>query len=60
MLRRISIRSEAEYIFWFCSFTIGMGISFIAGHVLTAPSVSLYMAILLAMIAVKIENDFWS
>lgn len=60
MLRRISLLSKAEYIFLFCGFTIGMGISFIAGHVLTAPSVSLYMAILLAIIAVKIENDFWS
>ena len=38
------------------SCALGLGIAFFAGHVLTAPGVSFYLAVILAYLTVKVEK----
>ncbi|MED3716488.1 O-antigen ligase family protein [Geobacillus thermodenitrificans] len=44
---------NTEYILIASSIVLGLGIAFIAGHVLTAPAVSLYVAVLLAYLFIR-------
>lgn len=50
----MNVKTRFNYftIFTGISFLLGMGISYTAGHVLTAPSVSIYLAALLAILIV--------
>lgn len=41
------------YILYGVAFLLGIGIAYTAGHVLTAPAVSIYLAAILAMLTVK-------
>ncbi|AOL35804.1 MULTISPECIES: O-antigen ligase family protein [Geobacillus thermoleovorans group] len=44
---------NSEYMLIASSIILGLGIAFVAGHVLTAPAVSLYVAVLLAYLFVR-------
>lgn len=42
-----------EFVMLLCSIVLGLGIAFIAGHVLIAPAVSIYLAVILAYLFVN-------
>jgi len=52
-LRNIKTHFTYLYILYGVSFLLGIGIAFTAGHVLTAPAVSIYIAAILAMLTVR-------
>lgn len=47
---------NAEYILIASSVALGLGIAFMAGHVLTAPAVGLYVAVLLAYLFIRSQS----
>ncbi|MFC4410005.1 O-antigen ligase family protein [Chungangia koreensis] len=54
-VRNIKTHFSYIYILYGVAFLLGTGIAFTAGHVLTAPAVSIYLASILAMLVVR-EN----
>lgn len=54
-LRNIKTHFTYFYVLYGVAFLLGTGIAYTAGHVLTAPAVSVYLAAILAMLMVK-EN----
>lgn len=54
-VRNIKTHFTYFYMLYGVAFLLGIGIAYTAGHVLTAPAVSIYLAAILAMLAVK-EN----
>jgi hypothetical protein len=55
-LKNIKLIFEPNYIFILVSLLLGLGISYTAGHVLTAPSVSIFFGAILALLYVEIKN----
>jgi len=55
----INLKTRFNYfaVFTGISFLLGIGISYTAGHVLTAPSVSIYLAALLAVLVVTANEE---
>ena len=54
-IRNLKTHFTYFYILYGVAFLLGVGIAYTAGHVLTAPAVSIYLAAILAMLTVK-EN----
>lgn len=54
-IRNIKTHFTYFYVLYGVGFLLGIGIAYTAGHVLTAPAVSIYLAAILAMLVVK-EN----
>jgi len=54
-IRNIKTHFTYFYVLYGVAFLLGIGIAYTAGHVLTAPAVSIYLAAILAMLVVK-EN----
>lgn len=54
-VRNIKTHFTYFYVLYGVAFLLGIGIAYTAGHVLTAPAVSIYLAAILAMLVVK-EN----
>lgn len=54
-VRHIKTHFTYFYVLYGVAFLLGTGIAYTAGHVLTAPAVSIYLAAILAMLMVK-EN----
>ena len=52
-LRNIKTHFTYLYILYGVAFLLAVGIAFTAGHVLTAPAVSIYLAAILAMLTVR-------
>ncbi len=52
-LANIKTHFNYVYILYGVAFLLGVGIAFTAGHVLTAPAASIYLAAILAMLVVK-------
>jgi MFS family permease len=52
-LRNIKFIFESGYLFFLLSIFLGLGISYTAGHVLTAPAVSIYFSIVIAFLFVE-------
>ena len=55
-LKNIKLIFEPNYIFILVSLLLGLGISYTAGHVFTAPSVSIFFGSILALLYVEIKN----
>lgn len=51
--RNIKTHFNYFYVLYGVAFLLGVGIAYTAGHVLTAPAVSIYLAAILAMLVVK-------
>lgn len=47
---------DLEVILVLTGVALGLGVAFIAGHVLTAPGVSIYLAVLMAWLACGIQS----
>ncbi|MDX1805957.1 MAG: O-antigen ligase family protein [Paenisporosarcina sp.] len=52
-IRNIKTYFNYLYILYGVAFLLGIGISYTAGHVLTAPAVSIYIAAILAMVTIR-------
>ena len=55
-LKNIKLIFEPNYIFILVSLLLGLGISYTAGHVLTAPSVSIFFGSILALLYAELKN----
>ena len=55
-LKNIKLIFEPNYIFILVSLLLGLGISYTAGHVFTAPSVSIFFGSILALLYVEIKS----
>ncbi|WP_449537833.1 O-antigen ligase family protein [Ferdinandcohnia sp. Marseille-Q9671] len=56
-IRKISIHFNISNALIASGIVIGLGIAYSAGHVLTAPAVSIYLAILIAYLVTRLEKD---
>lgn len=52
-IRNLKTHFTYFYVLYGVAFLLGIGIAYTAGHVLTAPAVSIYLAAILAMLVVK-------
>lgn len=57
LFKRFSFFLELENALAATGVLLGFGISYIAGHVLTAPGVSLFLAVLLAFLTAKVKKE---
>ena len=55
-LKNIKLIFEPNYIFILVSLLLGLGISYTAGHVFTAPSVSIFFGAILALLYAELKN----
>ncbi|MDQ0269113.1 O-antigen ligase family protein [Cytobacillus purgationiresistens] len=60
LIKRFSFYLDIENALVSAGILLGLGISFTAGHVLTAPGVSLYLAVLVAFLAAKAKRELES
>ena len=56
-LSRLKIHLNFENILIVLGIALGLAISFVAGHVLTAPGVSIYLALLISYLTSKLETN---
>jgi hypothetical protein len=55
-LKNIKFFFESGYLLFLLSIALGLGISYTAGHVLTAPAVSIYFSIIIAFLFVESKD----
>ena len=55
-LKNLKLIFEPNYIFILVALLLGLGISYTAGHVLTAPSVSIFFGAIIALLYVELQN----